>query len=346
VVTGLGLSLESTRVPYSTPRLVLLHHFQTVFPELQLHLLGRASANPIVSLALAHPFLLNAVLAVSASHLRYHRMTSQSHRESRVAEHVHQTLALHDFRRALALFPLAPDQHDKADALVLTCMFLNVLAFSLDDIGDEHGEDNSPNTSWIFYPRDPNRLSWFCVQLGLKPLLAATAHLRASSNKNNTTTMLTQMYGDKQTRSSPSKTHPLPPHWLSFLKSGGDEHDNPLLEPARVLAQACDMPPHADSFLSYVRFVGALDTDSRFRGLLEARDPRAVWLLGYWLGLMGRFRPFCWWLRGRVKKEWRAICEWLRQQGGSGSGMEERERGSVWGLPMSEIEEADVWPRP
>jgi hypothetical protein len=144
-------------------------------------------------------------------------------------------------------------------------MLLNLLAFSL-DYGDENGEDNTPNTSRIFSPHDPEQLSSFSLQLGLKPLLAATAHLRASSS-NNTTTILAQMYGHKTPHVSKPyyssgetpPTHPLPPHWLSFLSDGGDkdEDDNPRLEPARMLAQARDMPPRADSFLSYVEFVGA-----------------------------------------------------------------------------------------
>lgn len=301
------------------------------------------------------------MLAVSAAHLRHHRTTPQARRESRVAEHFQQALALRGFRRALAQFPLAPDQQGTADALVLTCMLLNLLAFSLDD-GDENGKESNPSSSWIFSPHDPDRLSWFSLQLGLKPLLVATAHIRASSSNN--TTILAQMYGKTTPDSKSSDTppqNPLPPHWLSFL-CGGDgggedsDPDNPLLEPARMLARVRDMPPQADeTFLAYVGFVGALDADLRFRGLLEARDPRAVWLLGYWLGLMGRFGPCCWWLRARVEREWRAVCAWFGQAqrsrrgviaGTSRSETEVGEEGGIWGLLMSEVEGAAVWPGP
>ena len=213
-----------------------------------------------------------------------------------------------------------------ADALVLTCILLNLLAFSFND---EDG--NSPEHSWIFRPGDPYQLGWFSLQLGLKPLLAATEKFRSGN------TMLSWMYE----LSHHSKTHQpdllLPAHWESFFTLNSD--DGILLEPARVLARLRNAEPRADSFILYVQFIGALDMNYRFRNMLEARYERAIWLLGYWLGLMCRFN--WWWMRPRVNREWRAVCLWLDQRG-----VKERpgEEGRVWRVFMSELERVGYWP--
>lgn len=317
------LDLSPGPISRGTPRIVLLHHFQNLFPELQLHLLGRASPNSILSLGLARSFLLDAVLSVAASHLRHCHTIPESRHESRVAEHFHQALAIKGFRRALAQSTL--DQQT-ADALVLTCMLLNILAFSFND-----ENENSPTDSWILCPGDPHRLGWFSLQLGLKPLLAATEKFRGCN------TMLAWMY--QPPNHSISQPDPLlPAHWEPFFNKS-DPDDSILLEPARMLACVRNAEPRPESFILYVQFIGTLDMNYRFRDMLEARDERAIWLLGYWLGLMCRFG--WWWMRTRVNSEWRAVCLWLDQRG-----VRERpgEEGRDWKELMSELERAGCWP--
>lgn len=290
-----------------------------------MHLLGHASPNPILGLGLARPFLLDPVLSVAASHLRHCYTTPESHRQSRVAEHFHQAVAVRGFRGALAQSEL--DQQT-GDALVLTCMLFNLLAFSFNDEDGNNLED-----SWIFRPGDPHQLGWFSLQLGLKPLLAATEKFRGCN------TRLSWMYEPSHN----SKTHQpdplLPAHWESFFNKSNSD-DGILLEPARMLARARDAEPRAESLTLYVQFIGTLDMNYRFHDMLEARDERAIWLLGYWLGLMSRLG--WWWMRTRVNREWRAVCLWLDQRG-----VRERpgEEGRAWRVLMSELERVGCWPR-
>ncbi len=242
-----------------------------------------------------------------------------------MGEHFHQALAVRGFRSALAQSRL--DQQT-ADALVLTCILLNLLAFSFNDKDGNNLED-----SWIFRPGDPHQLGWFSLLLGLKPLLAATKKFRGCN------TMLSWMYEP----SHHSKIHRpgilLPAHWESFFNKSNSD-DSILLEPARMLARVRNVAPRADSFILYVQFIGALDMNYSFRNMLEARHERAIWLLGYWLGLMCRFG--WWWMRTRVDREWRAVCLWLDQRR-----VRERpgEEGWVWRVFMSELERVGCWPR-
>ncbi|KAL2194693.1 C6 transcription factor [Corynascus similis CBS 632.67] len=338
------------------PRNALLHHLQSAFPEI--YLVGSTSANAILALGVARPFLLDALLAVSASHLRHQHpqgpsIYTKARRESRLAEHAQQALAVRSFRDALAESNSMDQQ--TADALVLTSMLLNILTFAFGD-DDEKG----PAGSWIFCPGDPHRLSWFSLQLGLKPLLLATSRFRAGS-------ILDWLYTSEQSSDEEGSggagdvcsmlNRELPSHWAALLtlgcevgvhhkKANDDDDDNNnddvafLREPALALACIINVAPTAESFFLYVGFVGAMDMEFRFRNLLEAEDERAVWLFGCWLGFMGRF-PF-WWMRARVATEWRAIYLWLdrtrkvRNRPG--------EEGLMWRLLMRDLELASCWP--
>lgn len=51
---------------------------------------------------------------------------------------------------------------------------------------------------------------------------------------------------------------------------------------------------------------------SEFRALLCDRDERALWLLGYWLGLMSRFEGL-WCCDKRVRRDYKAMRMWLEQ---------------------------------
>ncbi|KAK4246889.1 C6 transcription factor [Corynascus novoguineensis] len=355
VVTGLEPP-QGFGCHVGTPRIALLHHLQSVFPEI--YLVGSTSTNSILALGVTRPFLLDALLAVSASHLRHQHpqcpsLYTKARRESRLAEHAQQALAVRSFRDALA----ASDSMDQqtADALVLTSMLLNLLTFAFGD-DDEKG----PVGSWIFCPGDPHRLSWFSLQLGLKPLLLATSRFRAGS-------ILDWLYTSEQSPDEEGSggagdvcsmlNRELPSHWAALLTSGrkkGDHHETAndddddnnnddvalLHKPALALACIIDVAPTAESFFLYVGFVGAIDMEFHFRNLLEAEDERAVWLFGCWLGFMGRF-PF-WWMRARVATEWRAICLWLDRTGK----VRDRpgEEGLMWRLLMRDLELASCWP--
>ncbi|KAL2131748.1 hypothetical protein VTI74DRAFT_4648 [Chaetomium olivicolor] len=333
-VTGLDLSQDLTS--YGMPRIALIHHFQNALP--QIHLLGSTSASSILALGIARPFLLDALLAVSASHLRHHyyHTSEKIRQETRVAEHFQQALAVRGFRNALTYLTL--DQQT-ADAFVLTCMLLNLLTFTFND------DEDDPENSWIFRPGDPQRLNWFSLQLGLKPLLVATEKFRTDS-------ILAWLYkapNDDENRGICSSLNRLPAHWMAFLgldaqnypSTDGIDNNNILCEPARMLAEILDVEPCAESFFLYVSFVGALDMEFVFRDMLEAEDERAVWLFGYWLGLMCRFG--WWWIHMRVNREWRAICLWLNRRGVKDRSGED---GRIWRLLMQELEEATSWPRP
>ncbi|KAK5989424.1 Zn(2)-C6 fungal-type transcription factor afumD [Cladobotryum mycophilum] len=282
--------------PYGTPRLALLHHFQNLFTEITV--LGSTDFSEIVSLGLSRPYLLSAIFAVSASHLRHN--TPNPSPPYHIAEHFQQSLAIRNFQTALA----QPLDQQAADALLLTSMLLNLLSFSM-------LMDEDPGDSWVF-SRGEGRLNWFALNLGLKPLLYATEEYREN-------TILQWMYesSDDDQQTFHGESHDLtgvPSLWLKFCNlDASTPTEHVFFEPLRILAVLRNLPPINDTFFLYLGFFGTLDVE--FRRLLEGNDERAMWILGYWFGLLCRFEGI-WWMRARARRDYRAICLWLRQRWG------------------------------
>lgn len=189
-----------TRRVVGISKAALIHHFTCIFPELTS---GNVEVAPILALGLyQHQFLLDAALAVSASHLRCHVVSKQ---QCRVAEHFQQSRAIPNFHRALQRRLDQP----LADALVLTSILMNVLSFSCVD------DDAGPSQSWLF-GSDAQRLGWFSVNLGLKALIQRTGSYQHES-------ILCLLYNaaddDRHTFYGAEKSMDrIPEHWSEFLQ--------------------------------------------------------------------------------------------------------------------------------
>jgi hypothetical protein len=273
------------------------------------------------------------MLAVSASHLRQNTSRDAAAAQltaHRVAEDAEQSLAIRAFHRALsepAEDPLC------ADALLLTSMLLNVLAFTHVEGAD--GEDD-PRKSWVFC-HEENKLSWLAVQMGLKPLLEATTRYHPE-------TILTWMFSASDTPDGlmykgGQPLDGVPDTWLSLVglsKDSSSPNDDLFYEPVRVLAVTRDLPPTRQACLMYFAFIGHLDVE--YRHLLWRNDERALWMFGYWLGLLRRYD--LWWSRKRIRRDYSAIKLWLDMKG-----VAERPgaEGEMWKVLLRDLEAAPHW---
>ncbi|OAA66896.1 hypothetical protein SPI_01472 [Niveomyces insectorum RCEF 264] len=264
------------------------------------------------------------MLAVAASHLAHHTAATNPSRH-RVAERALLSAALDRFRPALVARPLTTE---RADALLVTSIMINNLAFA-----GLNGEDALDlNASWVF-SRCADRLNWLGLQLGLKPLLAATAPFREAS-------LLRPMYeasdeaalvyaGDNA--GDDTAEDGVPSHWdrlaaaldaemISMGSGGGGgggdntvewiEEPHPAREAVRILAAIRRLPAAAHNVFLFVRLIAALDP--RFVGLLRAGSEGGHWILGYWLRQMGRLD--LWWSRPRSTRDGAAIRLFLARR--------------------------------
>lgn len=309
---------RKTPFPMGTSKTVLLHHFQKLYSEMEV--LGDPDPNPLLALSMARPYLLDTVLAVSASHLR-HNVTKPT--PYRVAEYFQQSLALRNFRTALS----EPLDQQSADSLLLTAMLLNLLSFSYADSED-------PSTSWVFSDA-PNRFDWFNLQMGFKPLLMATYAFRED-------TILQWMYksaddGKGTFQREGLSLENVPESWKTLCGLlDNPSKDNIFYEPARVLAELKRLEYREGTFFLHLSFFSKMSVE--FRLLLEAFDERAMWLMGYWFGLLNRFS--FWWLRILVKRDFKAVCMWFDQRH-----VEKRtgEKGKLWTELMDDLRDALSW---
>ena len=99
-----------------------------------------------------------------------------------------------------------------------------------------------------------------------------------------------------------------------------------------ILAKLRDLEPVHSNVFQNLKFLGKVQEE--FRALLYQRDQRALWLFGYWFGLMCRFEGV-WWCNKRVKRDYRAIRMWLQQLH-----LTERPgiRGEIWREMMKEFD--------
>lgn len=290
----------------------LLHHFNQNYIAIS----ETSFSAPVWQVARSHPYLLTAILAVSACHLRHHAPNPRAHV---VAECYQQRLTLRGFQQALTRI----ESRDQSDALIMTAMFLNLLSFALI-------EDPRPTTSWVF-SSSHQRLDWLSLLMGLKPLLMATQPFR-------TGTLLQPMFeaadDEKHTFSNDdvSMIH-IPSSWLGlftpYTAPGGNSVDTRVFqEPLRILALSRHIAPEPTNIYLYLQFIGKLGPG--FLALIHNQDNRALWIMGYWLGLLGRFG--FWWLRARCNRDYNAILIHLRQQRHN-----DARDANMWSVLMNEI---------
>jgi len=264
-------------------------------------------------LSCQHHHLLAAILAVSACHLSNHAPNASAHR---MAEYSLSTAACKLFRSAVSQ---PPKSRAESDALLLTAMMLNTLAFAaVEDASDI-------SQSWVFSD-DEDRLGWLSLQTGLRPLLMATKEFRSESLLQFVfaASVCHAPQGSEDNRGYDSTDVR---HW--------EGHDSSLAEPARVLGIVRRLAPLAGNLFRYVQFVGALGPE--FLQLLHDRDEHALWMFGFWLGLIGRL-PGMWWFSRRVQRDRTAIWRFLHKKG-----VCEREggQGVLWRQRMDEYRAID-----
>ncbi|OAQ99664.1 hypothetical protein LLEC1_05891 [Akanthomyces lecanii] len=276
-VTLANTCLQSRSPARGVSRVSLLHHISQNFNAA--HSLDTVCAQLpfVVSLGMSRPYLLDVTLAVAACHLR----------------HMYQT--------STAASDTISACRESSDSVLVSAMMFNLLSFTLDDNDD-------PARSWVFN-QVPNRLAWFSMSMGLAPLLINTKqfhersrlrHIFDASDDEERT-----YHGD-----DPKPLSKVSPHWLRLcgLDYASDDPEHVFYEPVRVLAELLTTPVNNQSFFLYMAFFGKVGAE--FRSLLEHDSEPAMWILGYWLGLLCRF-DHIWWLSARARRDYRAICIWL-----------------------------------
>ncbi|KAL6852579.1 hypothetical protein ACO1O0_007125 [Amphichorda felina] len=139
-------------------------------------------------------------------------------------------------------------------------MFPNLLTFSIIDTGND---DDSVASSWVFSD-SPDRLSWFSLQLGYKPLLLVTKPWHGKG------TLLHWMLaasddGKRAYHDGLGSLHRVPAHWLRLrgLNLADKLGESIFHEPLRVLAEVRVLEPVAANYFLHLTVVGSYDFEFR-----------------------------------------------------------------------------------
>lgn len=357
--SDLSILSAVTVVPFSSPSakdgtssINLLQHFQRYCSEI----FHTPRADEIISLSKTSSLLHNTVLALTASHLRH---ASPGVIQHRIAEYFQQCLALQDYQRAINTPPEKLGQSG-VDALLLSGALLSMLAFTLPEtetaIG---GVSPDQSISWVFSPRE-DRLNWLALQVGLKPLM-----ISISAYLDQTLSFLSYIFfgSEKNSWAFDPAGYGLegaPEAWIRVFEldragsrrdcgtagtaddipAPDDKDSSEVFRPVvALLLQLRNLEPVRSNVYKNLQFMGKVNL--RFRALLYDRDERALWLFGYWLGLLCRFDGV-WWCDRRARRDYEALYLWLRQlRLGGRPGM----KGRAWREMMTELEMAPLFVR-
>lgn len=237
---------------------------------------------------------MHSILAVSASHYRYHRKSPQ---QKCYSEMFHSMQACSGLRKCLDI-----QRSDQIDAAMTTSMFLGSLSFA--------------DTTEVFQVPLTSRsvpFFWLGNQLGLGGLLSL---FRSRANIHGLwlgvfeeVAQVVELLDDNRSGTDDISAD------LAIIfdvKESSTCDDHPFLRALRRLCRLLSTDPDNElALLQYMQFVDGLS--AQFVNLLNALDARGLMLLSFWLALL--CAKDCWWSRVRAKTDCWAICEHLETYG-------------------------------
>lgn len=114
---------------------------------------------------------------------------------------------------------------------------------------------------------------------------------------------------------------------------GHQETRKIFLGPVTLLVQLRDLGLKPLNIYRSLQFPSKVGKD--FRNLLFKKDDKALWLFGYWFGLLSRFGDI-WWCKECAWRDYCAVCTVLRDFRSNLS--IEGKWGDLWGEMMIELE--------
>lgn len=305
--------------------------------------------NDFVSLFQSSEIVRHVVLGIAACHLRH--LDPGNHRHRR-AEYFYQALAISSYRQRTES-SLGKATLPEVIELLLSGMLLHVLAFPLPYAPEETKHTITEDRPFSQQPTNET-LKWLILQAGLRLVMrAAPDHMDAAMDVLRP--IFRSAHGIRPMAKAGDFSD-VPQDWIKFFELKPDAtsavHENPppqitaeaarlntsyqeaIMAPLVQAARLKNLQPTDSNIFHHFTFLAKMHP--RFRGLLQRGDIGAIWLYGFWAGLMCRFRDL-WWAQQRSQRDHAAILDWLR-------GLKEAERGNMprdlWNRMIVELEEA------
>ena len=302
VVQRKTLHLPSTVVTYhglpgfGPGEFELLRHFHAQ----TLRTLGSSSVQEVIAgciaAALEFDYLKYAILSLAASHLVF----LSDRPDLRVHRHLDRTLL--SFRQTLS----SPITSAQVDAVLTSCVLLNSIVFS--------ACDQRPSESWLF--NGTADLQWLKIQSGLRAIMFDIRHLLRQSSWAAMYTKDAESIRGRTGASfdaEPPGSESIPEDFMNVfdVKQSSNSCSTAYDSPLRSLIPLLTSDSSSNSLTQLMTVMHRFKPE--FHQLIQSRDPRALLLLAYWLGLMCKVD--LWWVSGRARSECFACCKYLDASG-------------------------------
>ncbi|KAJ5842712.1 Aflatoxin biosynthesis regulatory protein [Penicillium rubens] len=268
-----------------------LHHFHQApaFSDVQTPV--RVVMGKMVELAFETPFLMHAIIASATTHLC---ALVPDNRDYRLAEAYHWQQTINQYSTEVS----TNITRENMDKLYSVCLMISMHSFIQ--------ETFNPHASFVF-TTDPTALTWLRLQGGLRYLLART-HRWLPQSMWWTIFMESRDPSMDFEDKRPGRVG-LDPDLadLCGITEDSTVEGNVFLWPLRMLMGLLPFERGPGSFRVYNTWMGRLE--GPFYECLLRKEPAALVLLAWWLGLMCYVEQ--WWVETRVRSECTAICMFL-----------------------------------
>jgi hypothetical protein len=252
---------------------------------------------------------------------------------------------LQDYRRVLSM-PRTSLRQAGADGVIVSAVLMSIsaVAFLAFDTSRASHDDASPTDSWVFCPTQEEReerTRWVALYVGFTPMLRSMMVYLPKSVRLLGDIFFGDVNEMVRSIALSHKLEPIPDTWLAVfgIKSEtGSQARRLFARPLRALAHARRLPPTRRNIIKVFQFLTKMRPE--LLALLASREEQALWLFGYWLGIMCRFEGQWWWNKS-IKTDYLAIQLWLdRLQLDTRPG----EEGQNWSEMMKELKSAPGGP--
>ncbi|KAK0702773.1 hypothetical protein B0H67DRAFT_547011 [Lasiosphaeris hirsuta] len=253
----------------------------------------------IIKEAIANPFLMHMVLALTLIHDIHSASASDRRKTVALAYHYFHGTTL--FNKKLSR-PIDPHERDAlwpAAALTATSAFADITATRMDE-------------SWPLTPPSADDLSWLKLTSGKQAIIELSNPIRKQGTSGRVPITSTLAQFIQPTANVGDEVFNLPPIFIELY--GLDEFSTPTSNPyhtaATLLAQIIPLEINRNTVSKFLSFVGF--PDPRYVRLLADRDPSAMLLLLYWYAKALSLDQ--WWIWRRAHLEGPAMCDFLAKE--------------------------------
>jgi hypothetical protein len=277
------------------------HWYKVSEPWIGAPLLQQAMQEHGIRLGLEAPFMLNAVLAFSATHLKMLYPQEQKYQDAATLHYAH----------ALSGYSSQLDKASSktADHLFGTCFLMNMLSFlnaSLQFTGKKPGAD-AGNLSWVKVMGGMDVLSNIANLEDCKKRTVWASAFREFSDYESWQQQVFDSLHSKQTSFIPPDCMHHLNVFFTSNRMGETLHNSPYEYPLQGLNLLASGEGYPGLIPSFIMFVGKLPQS--FVQLVEELDEQALLILCYWCALFADINQ--WWITEPAVKQCRSICMYL-----------------------------------